>query len=143
VPGEGINRTVAYRRHEFRYEPEGREAPLWAFLFDIPYLGACGIFPPLHLLNQLLGLGGGDGGMGPGASWAPFEIGPADYAALVPAVLNPDRRRLSALARYHDQEFALDPAFDHQTDYFEWLRVVCEKHREAYHAKRTRRSRRR
>jgi hypothetical protein len=110
---------------------------------DIPYFGACGIFPPLHLLNQYLGFGGGDGGMGPGASWAPFEIGPTDYTVLLPAVLKPDRRRLATLARYHDQEFALDPAFNHHTDYFEWLRAVCEKHRDASPAKRARRSRRR
>lgn len=79
--------------------------------------------------------------MSPGASWAPFKIAASEYAALLAKVLNPDRRRLATLARYHDQAFALDPEFDHHTDYFEWLRAVCEKHRSSYHQQLARRRR--
>jgi hypothetical protein len=93
----------------------------------------------LHVLNELLSSGGGDGGMSPGASWTPFEISGSDYAALIPRVLNPERSRLAALARYHDQEWSLDPELDHHTDYVAWRQAACEKHRSAYDAKRKRR----
>ena len=126
---------VAYRRHEFRQEPEAREAPLHAFLFDIPYFPACGIFPPRHLLNRFLATGGFDGGMSPGATWEPFEVGEPEYAALVPKILAPDRAELRRYARYHWAEVRLDPAFDGHTDYFAWLQAVCDVHRAAYHAR--------
>jgi hypothetical protein len=130
-----MNRNVLYLRHEFRFDPEPREAPLWAFFYDIPYLAACGIFPPRHLLNFRLGSGGGDGGMGPGASWEPFELSEAEYGEVLPYVLDPERASLALYARYPDQQWQLDPMFDHYTDWSDWLTAVCAKHREAYHAR--------
>lgn len=128
-----MERRIQYFRHEFRYEPEAREAPLSAFLFDIPNLGACGVFPPLHLLNQRLRSGGGDGGMSPGASWEPFEITEAEYKAILNQVLNPDLKQLKHFSRYSWQRFILDPAFDGYQDYWQWFLAVCQKHRDSYH----------
>src|SRR6266576_2918778 len=116
-----MNRTVRYSRHEFRFDPEPCEAPLWAFLYDIPHLAACGIFPPRHLLNMRLKAGGGDSGMSPGASWEPFEVSEAEYAETVAKVLNPDRVILKRYARYIDQQWTLDPTFDHYTDWIQWF----------------------
>ena len=56
-----MERTVQYLRHELFYEPEPREARFSVFVYDVPYLNACGIFPPLHILNMILRSGGGDG----------------------------------------------------------------------------------
>jgi hypothetical protein len=128
-----MERSVQYLRHEFRYEPELRRAPLTAFIFDIPYMGACGIFPPMHLLNWKLSTGGGDGGMSPGASWTPFQLGEREYAQLLRNVLDPDVALIKELSRYSWQRWAVDPEFDHHTDYFEWMAEVCEKHRAAFH----------
>jgi len=129
-----MERRVSYLRHEFHFpDPEPRDAPLSVFLFDVPYLGACGVFPPLHLLNWLLRRGGGDGGMSPGASWEPFEISPAEYEAVVAQVLSPDRRVLESEARYFWQEFVLDHEFDQDADWFTWTKRVCAKHRAAWH----------
>jgi hypothetical protein len=79
--------------------------------------------------------------MSPGATWAPFEISEAEYAALLPAVLAPDRAELRRQARYHWAEFRLDPAFDGHTDYFAWLQAVRDAHRAEYHARLARRRR--
>ena len=130
-----MERVVPYWRHEFRFDPEPREAPLWAFLFDIPYFPACDVFPPRHILNSRLRSGGGDGGMSPGASWEPFEISNEEYAEILPKVLNPDQDMLRRFARYPERKFEIDPAFDHHTDYFAWYAAVCDKHRTAFHAK--------
>jgi hypothetical protein len=130
-----MGRIVRYKRHEFRFDPETRGAPLWAFLYDILHLAACGIFPPRHLLNMKLKTGGGDSGMSPGASWEPFEVSETEYAETVAQVLNADRAALERYARYIDQVWTLDPTFDHYTDRLEWLSAVCAKHRSAYHAR--------
>ena len=79
---------ITYKRHEYlgRSKSEVRKGSLLVLFYDIPYFGACGIFPPLHILNQTLSSGGGDGGMSPGASWKPFTVSEEDYARLVEEV---------------------------------------------------------
>src|SRR5688500_14780777 len=80
-------RRVRYVRHPGPgHGPQPFENSLLAFLYDIPYFGACGVFPPFHLLNQLLLRGGSQGGMSPGATWEPFSLTPAEYRDLVNAV---------------------------------------------------------
>src|SRR4051812_25469083 len=79
-------RRVRYVRHEFHGEPEARESSLLAFVYDVPYFGACGVFPPFRLLNQFLARGGSEGGMSPGATWEPFSLTEAEYQDLVKAV---------------------------------------------------------
>ena len=46
-------RQVTYFRHEGRDHAEPHQATLLAFLYDTPYLPACGILPPLRFLNQV------------------------------------------------------------------------------------------
>lgn len=123
------DQRVSYFRHEIHREPEQRTAPLWAFLFDIPYLAPCNVFPPPHLLNDRLMTGGGDGGMGPGASWTPFTLTQREYDDVLAKVLKPDRKALKSFARYATQSFVVDAEFDGFTDYFEWMEAVCRKHR--------------
>ena len=127
-------REVQYQRHEHtRPEPETRRAPLPTFVYDVPYLGACGVFPPLHILNEILAGGGEVGGMGPGATWEPFEIGQDEYDELVRGLGALDPRTLGEAARYGDFTFTFDASFDDIRTRLEWLAAVCEKHRDAYH----------
>src|SRR5207244_4552780 len=51
---ESSMRRIKYQRYEFHDpDPEDRKAPLYAFVYDVPYLGSCGIFPPRHILNWI------------------------------------------------------------------------------------------
>jgi hypothetical protein len=127
-------RTVRYKRHEYHWPyPQRRNASLIVLVYDIPYFGACGIFPPLHVCNWYFSSGGGDGGMSPGASWEPFEISADEYAELVEAVRTLDPGTIADQARYTSGKFAFDDAFDGIADPLEWYKAVCDKHREAYH----------
>lgn len=128
-------RKVTYQRHEFHGEPETREATLGVFVYDIPYFGACGIFPPFHIMKQMLKTGGSDGGMSPGATWEPFEISKSEYDALVETIRTLDPLTLGDDARYTWPRFEFDPSFDEIDSWEEWLFAVCEKHRDAYHLK--------
>ena len=127
-----VVRTVQYTRHEMLLEDESRTATLDVFVYDVPSLDVCGIFPPLHILNQILCRGGGDGGMSPGASWQPFALSESEYAALLPLVLEPDLNQLKTLARYTRLALKVDPEFDGIQDYFEWMQAVAAKHRDAH-----------
>src|SRR5688500_16022990 len=63
------------------------ENTLFAFVYDYyVHLAVCGVFPPFHLLNQVLLRGGGGGGMGPGAKWEPFSLSREEYDLLVEAI---------------------------------------------------------
>jgi hypothetical protein len=127
-------RRVRYVRHEFHGPASKRENSLLAFIYDIPYLGACGIFPPLHLLNQILLKGGSTGGMSPGATWEPFSLSEQEYQELVEAIRCVPPKELRRRARFAASPYKFDPAFDHHQDYMVWMREVCAKHREAWHA---------
>lgn len=151
---ESVLRQVEYVRHEFHGEPEPMRNSLLAFVYDIPYFGACGVFPPFHLLNQMLRRGGSQGGMSPGATWEPFELSDAEYRQLVAAVMAIPPESLRARARYAHVQFVFDPEFDgdrasypihpgthkqHQVppeldEYVAWLSAVCGKHRSRHHA---------
>lgn len=152
-------RRVRYLRyhgmwHGDRGDPV--ENSLLAFIYDVPYFGACGIIPPLHLLNQFLMRGGGTGGMSPGATWEPFSLTPEEYRDLVTAVRVVPPESLRDRARYAQVAFTVDPEFEGDPDtypvlgeaktwerrippeykeYNTWARAVCAKHRDAWHAK--------
>jgi hypothetical protein len=125
-------RTVAYVRHEYHGDPERRNAELPVLVYDIPYFGACGIFPPRHVMNEFLLTGGGDGGMSPGASWQPFELSRGEYDELVQAVKLLDPQSLGDRARYTRVKFEFDSSFDHIETWESWLEAVCQKHRDAF-----------
>jgi len=135
-------REITYDRHEFTWpEPEARTAPLLVFVYDIPYFGACGIFPPRHIANAIFRDGGSEGGMSPGATWEPFELSESEYAELAREVESVDPASFSDQARYAWQKFVFDPSFDGLQEHLDWVRQVCEKHREAFHERMRRRSR--
>ena len=124
---------MEYERHEFRGEPEPRSAELSVFVYDIPYFGACGIFPPIHIINEIFQSGGSEGGMSPGATWKPFRISSKEYKSLVQAINNLDPKSLGDEARYTWVKFEFDRSFDHVQSWGNWLFAVCEKHRNSYH----------
>lgn len=123
-------RIVRYTRHEDRSPPKEVEAPLWGFLLDIPYLGVAGIFPPLHLLNEILRAGGKKGVSG--ASWQPFEISVEEYREAMPNVLVPPSTTLERYSRMPWQVFDVDLDLDHITDYDTWVKKALEKHGQAW-----------
>ena len=125
-------RIVRYTRHEPHGLPEQREAPLSVFVYDVPYLPASGLLPPLHLLSPLLMSGGSEGGMGPGATWEPFNLSISEYEELVASLATQSASEVSQRARYAEVPLAVDPSFDHINDRFAWAKAVMEAHGERY-----------
>ena len=132
--GAGM-RVVEYERHEFHGEPEKRNAELSVFVYDIPYFGACGIFPPFHIANEIFQSGGSQGGMSPGATWEPFQLKKDEYDKLVNIIRTLNPGTLGDKARYKWMKFEFDSSFDHIAKWDKWLFSVCEKHRDSYHRK--------
>ena len=124
--------SIDYTRHEFHYPPENVNGDLLTLVYDIPYFGACGVFPPLHVANQTFSSGGGDGGMSPGASWNPFTIDQKKYDILLNQVLETPTNELEGKSRFTFVKFIRDDSFDNIQDQFDWLEAVCIKHRERY-----------
>ena len=124
--------NIEYDRHEFRGDPEHRSAELSVLVYDIPHFGACGIFPPLHIANEIFLSGGSQGGMSPGATWQPFELSRAEYKELVQAIGDLDPKSLGNRARYTRVKYDFDSSFDSIQAWESWLRAVCKKHRDAY-----------
>ena len=125
-------RRISYVRHEFPGRSSNREGSLLVLVYDIPYFGACGVFPPFHLLNQFLLTGGSQGGMSPGATWQPFSLSEQEYQDLAAAVRAVSPKTLLRKARYAQLSYKFDPSFDHHRDYFEWMSDVCAQHRNAW-----------
>lgn len=134
-------------------EPEPAENDLLAFVYDVDLLDACGVFPPLRLLNQQLLRGGSSGGMSPGATWEPFSLTPQEYVDLVHAIRTVPVESLRDRARYAHLPFTFDPEFDgppetypvrgevkrwhrhvspDHREYFDWAGAVCAKHGERW-----------
>ncbi|WP_316367589.1 hypothetical protein [Candidatus Thiodiazotropha sp. CDECU1] len=128
-------RVVEYERHEFHGDPEQRSSELSTFVYDIPYFGACGIFPPYHIINVIFGSGGSQGGMSPGATWKPFQIEIDEYDSLVQTIKTLDPKKLGENARYTWVKFEFDSSFDHIKKWEKWLLSVCDKHRDSFHKK--------
>jgi hypothetical protein len=127
-------RVINYAREEFHGEDEPCEGTLLAFVYDIPYFSACGVFPPLHIVNELFSSGLSGGGMSPGASWEPFTISEEEYNELVKAVRNTPVSELIPYARYAFVQMKFDHEFDFIVDHMEWMKAVCDKHRDVWHA---------
>ncbi|MFV0478372.1 MAG: hypothetical protein ACK5ME_11120 [Parahaliea sp.] len=126
---------IDYLRYDYHSDPEPRRAQLPVLVYDIPYFGACGIFPPYEVSRQVFLSGGSDGGMSPGATWQPFELSKKDYAGLVEIIKILDPASLGEEARYTYVRFAFDHSFDHLHDRLAWLVAVCEKYKESHHQK--------
>lgn len=128
-------KIIEYKRHEFRGKPEIRKAELSTFVYDIPYFGACGIFPPLHIINKYFMGGGSDGGMSPGATWQPFSINEKEYDLLKEKIKQLNPKTLGDKARFTWAKFEFDSDFDQVKKLENWLFKVCDKHRDFYHKK--------
>lgn len=126
-------KTIEYERHEFHGVPERRSAELSVLVYDIPYFGACGIFPPLHIANEIFRSGGSEGGMSPGATWQPFEISSEEYESLILVIESLDPKSLGDQARYARVKYEFDKSFDQIQSWESWLLSICEKHRDSYH----------
>jgi hypothetical protein len=70
--------------------------------------------------------------MSPGASWEPFTLSDEEYAALVHAVKSTPASVIQPHPRYAWCQLTFDHSFDHIGDRFEWMRAVCNKHRDAW-----------
>jgi len=132
LPDIVVHEEISYYRHDPHHDPEAVTGVLLKLVYDIPYFGACGVFPPLHIVNQWFAHGGGDSGMSPGASWKPFTITAGTYRELVAQISNFDPSNFDDSSEYFRMKFVLDTSFDHIQDRFEWTRVVCEKHRDTF-----------
>ena len=122
-------KLIEYERHEFHGEPEARKAVLSIFVYDIPYFGACGIFPPIQIINQIFESGGSEGGMGPGATWRPFSVSKKEYSDLVSRIQDLDPKTLGDKARYITMKFEFDDEFDEIEEWETWILEVSQKYR--------------
>jgi hypothetical protein len=128
-----IMREVSYTLHEYLQPRFRKRASLLTFVYDVPYLDACGIFPPFHILDIILQAGGDTGGMGPGATWRPFRLPQVEYEALVAAILKTPPQEIPNSPRYAWVQLKLDHDFDSILDRFDWMRAACDKHRSQWH----------
>lgn len=126
-----MDEWIRYRLHGGA-KPEKKEGPLIDLIYDIPYLDVCGILPPLHLLNERLLSGGGDGGMSPGASWEPFEVSQAEYDALCRQIEDTPLEELQQRGHAVHATLQRDPEIEHHRTHKAWMRAAVAKHRDAY-----------
>ena len=127
-----IDDKIDYFLHDPHYDPEKVSGDLLNLVYEIPYFGACGIFPPYHLINIWFKSGGGDGGMSPGASWEPFEVDEDTYSKLTNKIKSTDPEILLRANESFFIKFDFDTSFDHITERELWVTNVCKKHRENY-----------
>ena len=46
-------KSIDYARHELHHPSKDMNGDLLSLVYDLPYFGACGVFPPLHIANQI------------------------------------------------------------------------------------------
>jgi hypothetical protein len=131
-------RDVTYKRYEHTAAMVGDEdtthtGTLLTFVYDIPYFDACGVFPPLHIANQIFLRGEAGGGMSPGTSWEPFSISDNEYRALAELVQNTPVEDIKPHARYAYAKMKFDHSLDTFEAWLDWVKACCEKHRQARH----------
>jgi len=127
-------KEISYEQHEYLHRPKVCKGTLLTLIYDIPYFPSCGVFPPLHILNQVFSRGGSPGGMGPGATWKPFTLSEEEYDVLVREVKTTPLSEIKTPARYAFLSLKFDPSFDHIEGLMEWSDAVCHKHRDEWHA---------
>ncbi|MBD2035113.1 hypothetical protein H6F76_08735 [Leptolyngbya sp. FACHB-321] len=124
-----MERIIRYSRKDWSHcECGDREEPLSTFLYDLPILTACNVFPPLHILNVLLLRGWVGGSMSPRFSWQPFEIFEQEYQEVLPKLLYPDWAALSNKLWRIRALMKLDSEFDRVSDRDTWMALVGKKH---------------
>lgn len=122
-------RLIKYSRQRECVLDAEREEALSIFLYELPDLTACNIFPPRHILNSLLQRGWAGGNLNrPFFAWEPFEISEQEFQELLPKLLNPDWGVLSKKLWRIRLPMKIDPEFDDITDRHTWMESVCKKH---------------
>jgi hypothetical protein len=131
--GEEGLRTIRYLRYDGMWHPDPVECvdSLLGFAYAVVQVS---VFPPFHILNQLFRQGGHEGGMGPGMTWKPFSIAPAEYDHLIAALRSVPVDTMRARGFPVVIPFFFDPSFDHHQEYWGWLAAVCEKYRAQWHS---------
>jgi hypothetical protein len=127
-------RTVKYTTY-WAYGGKGdkREAPLWDFILDIPYLMEnTGAIPPYHVLNEVLQKGGNSGGMGPGTKWRPFSISQEEYNEFLVKMQALDLENIRERHPYvRFSEVVLDEELNMLEDHRQWLKATFAKYYKA------------
>lgn len=124
-----MERIIKYSRQGERSLDADREEALSIFLYELPGLTACNVFPPRHILNSLLRRGWAGGNLNrPFFTWKPFEISEQELQELLPKLLNPDWRVLSNKLWRIRLPMKIDPEFDDISDRHTWMKSVCKKH---------------
>jgi hypothetical protein len=123
-------RSKTYKTHWSYLGPAIKRRELMIdFVLDILYLMEDdGIVPPLHVLNEVLEGGGGNGGMGPGTSWRPFKMKEEEYVELVEALLNLDVNSAKKTHPYvHFQKAVVDEDVASAENYVDWVYKKANK----------------
>jgi hypothetical protein len=121
-------KDIEYTRHDFHHEPENRKTALRYFVLDVPYLLAFGVIPPLSIMNRTLKSGGGQGGMGPGATWKPFTLTDEEYAELVQHLVSLDLDEARQHARFIPDALRDDTSLHSCRNVGSWLRAAKMKY---------------
>jgi hypothetical protein len=133
-----IRRPIAYTRYEHTIAVAGEQdtahtGTLLTLVYDIPYFSACGIFPPLHIANEIFSKGTSGGGMSPGTDWEPFTLSEPEYQTLVEDVQCTPVEEIKPFARYAHIKFKFDHSLDGIATRYDWFAACCKKYRESYH----------
>jgi len=124
-----MERTVKYSSQGDEWLCADRKEALSIFLYELPDLTACNVFPPLHILNILLCRGWAGGNIGrPRFTWEPFEISEQEYQELLPKLLDPDWEVMCKKLWRIRLPMKHDPEFDDIADRYTWMETVCKKH---------------
>lgn len=71
--------TIEYTVTEFQDAGDQCRGTVADLILDAHLIPSCGLIPPFRVVAEVMRSGGGDGGMGPGCIWSPFELSEADY----------------------------------------------------------------
>jgi len=118
-----MERIIKYSRE---WEEGSYEDSLSTFLYQLPVLTSCNIFPPLHILNILLCRGWAGGSMSPRFIWEPFEISEQEYQEVLPKILSPDWETLCKKLWRIRHPMKVDSKFDHIVDRDIWMLSVSQ-----------------
>ena len=128
-------REIRYERYEFHaHENTVHTGTLLTLVYDIPYFYACGVFPPMHIANQIFLRGTAGGGMSPGTKWEPFTLSEDEYTDLAEAVRRTPVSEINPYARYAFLPMKFDHRFDNISEWEGWFAAACKEHRDAWHA---------
>ena len=115
---------IHYTSHHLNGTDTKHSAPFEEFIYRSGYILACNIFPPRHILNEELSVGGSSGGMGTGVTWEPFQLSLETYQEVM-------RKTLSSARDNRARQLKLDQSLDHHKTKLAWLSAACKKHRQA------------